>query len=252
MTHPSATSTARLYGDLASLWALFSPPEAYVEEVETFRARLVRHGVPDGGSLLHLGSGGGSIDYHLKRFYQVTGVDISEQMIGQARRLNPEVEYVHGDIRTVRLGRVCDAVLVHDAISYMTSDEELRAVYRTAAAHLRTGGLMIALPEELKERLPRLETTAETRAVGSTVLSVMTTHYDRDPRDHSFETAYVFLVREGDDLRVELDRHVLGAFELEEFLEAIRAAGFSTTVERWELPEWGSEPELPLITAIRL
>ena len=162
MTHSSAPSTPRLYADLASLWALFSPPEEYVEEVETFRARLVRHGVPDGGSLLHLGSGGGSVDYHLKRFYRVTGVDISEQMIDEARRLNPEVEYVRGDIRAVRLGRTFDAVLAHDAISYMTSVDELRAVYRTAAAHLRTGGLMIALPEELKERLPHLRVPFKT------------------------------------------------------------------------------------------
>jgi len=252
MTHAPATSTPRLYGDLASLWALFSPPEEYVEEVETFRARLRRHDVPEGGALLHLGSGGGSIDYHLKRSYRVTGVDISEQMIEQARRLNPEVEYVRGDIRTVRLARTFDAVLVHDAISYMTSVEELRAVYATAAVHLRAGGLMIALPEELKERLPHLEATAETRVVGSTVLSVMETHHDPDPRDHSFETVYVFLVREGDELRVELDRHIVGAFDLEEFLDAIRSAGLSPTVERWELSDWGDVPELPLITAVRL
>jgi len=251
MTHPPASSTPRLYGDLAHLWLLFSPPDEYIEEVETFRARLLRHGVPDGGTLLHLGSGGGSIDYHLKDSYRVTGVDVSERMLELARRVNPEAEYVRGDIRSVRLGRTFDAVLVHDAISYMTSVDELRAVYATAAAHLRPGGLMLALPEELKDRLPHLEPTVETRVVGSTVLSVMTTYYDPDPSDHSFETVYVFLVREGDELRVELDRHVEGAFELEEFLDAIRSAGFAPSVERWELSEWGEGPELPLITAVR-
>jgi SAM-dependent methyltransferase len=89
---PVPMSAPRLYSDLASLWRLFSPPEEYLEEVETFRARFQRHGVPDGGTLLHLGSGGGSVDYHLKQFYRVTGVDISEEMIAQARQLNPEVE----------------------------------------------------------------------------------------------------------------------------------------------------------------
>src|SRR3712207_9202645 len=105
MAHPAATSTPRLYGDLAFLWSLFSPPEEYVEEVETFRARLLRHGVPDGGAVLHLGSGGGSIDYHLKRHYRVTGVDLSPAMLAHARGVNPEVEYLHGDIRDARLGR---------------------------------------------------------------------------------------------------------------------------------------------------
>src|SRR3712207_7142444 len=43
-------ATPRLYGDLASLWLLFSPPSEYAEEVETFRARFRRHGVADGRS----------------------------------------------------------------------------------------------------------------------------------------------------------------------------------------------------------
>jgi ubiquinone/menaquinone biosynthesis C-methylase UbiE len=242
----------RLYTDLASLWRLFSPPEEYAEEVETFRARFRRHGVPDGATVLHLGSGGGSVDYHLRQSYRVTGVDVSEAMIAEARRVNPAVEYVRGDIRTVRLGRTFDAVLVHDAISYMTSVDELRAVYRTAAAHLRVGGVMVALPEELKERLPHLAATAETRVSGNTVLTVLETHHVPDPLAHAFENVYVFLVREGDELRVELDRHVVGAFELEEFLGAMRAAGFAPNAERWELSEWGDGPELPLVTAVRV
>ncbi len=241
-----------MYDDLAHLWHLFSGPEEYVEEVETFRARLGRHGVPDGGSVLHLGSGGGSVDCNLKRWYRVTGVDISPRMVEQARALNPEVEYVEGDIRDVRLSRTFDAVLVHDAISYMTTVEELRAVYRTAAAHLRAGGLMLALPEELTERLPHLEATAETRTSGGTILTVLETHFDADPGDNRHENVYVFLVREGDDLRVVLDRHVVGDFTLEQFLDAIRSAGFSARAERWELSEWGDGPELPLITATRL
>jgi SAM-dependent methyltransferase len=245
-------TTPRLYGDLASLWLLFSPPEEYAEEVATFRARFRRRGVPDGGTLLHLGSGGGSVDYHLKRSYRVTGVDISSEMIARARQLNPEVEYVQGDIRSVRLDRTFDAVLVHDAISYMTSVGELQAVYRTAAEHLEMNGVMVALPEELKERVAALQATAETRVSGSTVLTVLETHYDPDPLDHSYENVFVFLIREGDQLRVELDRHVVGAFELEEFLDAMRTAGFSASAERWELSEWGEGPELPLITAVRV
>ena len=241
----------RLYADLATLWHLFSPPEEYAEEVATFRARFLRHGVPDGGRVLHLGCGGGSIDHHLARHYRVTGVDVSAAMLAQARRVNPGVEYVEGDMRTVRLGRTFDAVLVHDAIAYMTTVDELRAVYRTAAAHLPAGGLMLALPEELTSRLASLRPSVETRVVGDMTLTVLATHHVPEPFEHTFENVYVFLVREGDDVRVELDRHVVGAFALEEFLEAIRAAGFSAAAERWELTEWGDGPELPLIVAVR-
>lgn len=240
-----------LYNELAWLWSVFSPPEEYLEEVETFRRRFRRHGIVEGSRILHLGSGGGSIDYHLKHSYHITGVELSQQMIEQAERINPEVEYVQGDMTSLQLGRSFDAVLVHDAVSYMTSIQELERVYRTAADHLRAGGLMLALPEELKSRVSAMQPTVEKRVAGNVVLHVMTTHYDADPSDNTYETVYVFLIREREEVRVVMDRHVVGAFELDDFLFAIRKAGFTAQAERWELSEWGDAPELPLITAIK-
>lgn len=247
----ATAATPRLYDDLSELWRFVSPPEEYLEEVASFRARLRRHGVADGASLLHLGSGGGSIDFQLKQTYRVTGVDISAAMLAHAARLNPEVEYVQGDLRRVRLGRTFDAVLVHDAISYMTSVEELELAYRTAAAHLEIGGLMIALPEELPARVVPDRPEVWSRTVGKRMVTVIETDYDPDPTDHQFETVYVFLIRDGHDLRVEVDRHVHGVFELEEFLGAMRSAGFDPKAEPWELSEWEPGEEMPLVTAIR-
>jgi SAM-dependent methyltransferase len=240
-----------LYGELAELWPFVSPPENYVEEVRTFRDRFRRHGVGDGARILHLGSGGGSIDFHFKHTYTVTGVDISPAMIAYAARLNPEVEYVEGDIRTVRLGRLFDAVLVHDAISYMTTIEELEMVYRTAAAHLEVGGVMVALPEELRTRMAPDEAEVETTELDGRVVTVIETDYDADPKDHEFETVFIFLIREHGELRVELDRHKVGVFDLQEFLDAMVRAGFEARAEPWELSDWTPGREMPLITAIR-
>jgi SAM-dependent methyltransferase len=240
-----------MYGELSELWPFVSPPESYVEEVATFRTRFRRHGVADGARVLHLGSGGGSIDYHLKQTYKVTGVDISPAMIAYARRINPEVEYIEGDIRTVRLGRAFDAVLVHDAISYMTSVEELEMVYATAAAHLGVGGVMVALPEEIPARVIPDEPDAETRSVGDRVVTLISVDYDENPADHRFETVYIFLIREGGQLRVEVDRHAHGVFQLQEFLGAMSRSGFEPEAERWELSDWKPGQEMPLVTAVR-
>jgi SAM-dependent methyltransferase len=248
MNRPAAT--ARLYSDLSDLWAFVSPPENYVEEVATFRTRFRRHGVPDGATVLHLGSGGGSIDYHLKRTHRVTGVDISPAMLRHAASINPEVEYVEGDIRSVQLGRTFDAVLVHDAISYMTSVEELERVYRTAAAHLETGGLMIALPEELRGRLPPDQAEVDTHEAGDRKVTVIEIHHDDDPLDHEQETVFLFVIRENGAFRVEVDRHRTGVFELDEFTGAMARAGFEPRAEPWELSDWTPGREMPLVTAI--
>lgn len=240
-----------LYSSLASLWLEISPPDEYQEEVASFRLRFQKHGIPDGAEILHLGSGGGSIDFLLKKHYRITGVDSSPQMIAEARKLNPDVAYVEGDMRSVRLSRTFDAVLAHDAISYMTSVADLEAVYRTAAVHLEAGGLMVALPEELRERLAARETSAEIHSSGSRSVTMIESAFDPDPADHSFEVVYVFLIRENGTLRVEVDRHINGVFELDEFLGAMKSAGFLPKAEPWELTEWGDDPEMPLITAVR-
>lgn len=235
-----------------TLWPLVSPPESYAEEVATFRTRFQRHGVRDGARVLHLGSGGGSIDFHLKQWYDVTGVDLSPEMVAHALRINPEVRYHVGDMRTWRGEPRFDAVLVHDAISYMTTVEDLVAVYRTAAAHLPVGGVMVALPEEIPPRVAQARTHVETHTDAQRRVTILELDHDPDPTDNTFENVFVFLIWENGDFRVEVDRHTNGVFEVETFVAAIETAGFEASVDAWELSDWEEdEVPLPLITAVR-
>ena len=49
----------------------------------------------------------------------MTLTDLSEAMIAQSRTLNPDLEHVQGDMRTLRLGRTFDAVFLDaDKVSY--------------------------------------------------------------------------------------------------------------------------------------
>ena len=72
-------------------------------------------------------------------------------MLDVSRRLNPECEHVRGDMRTIRLGRTFDAVLVHDAIDYMTTEDDLRQVIETAFVHCRPGGLAVFVPDHVAD-----------------------------------------------------------------------------------------------------
>jgi hypothetical protein len=47
----------------------------------------------------------------------------------------------------VRLKRTFDAVLVHDAITYMLTEDDLRATFATARAHLQRGGIFVSAPD---------------------------------------------------------------------------------------------------------
>ena len=76
---------------------------------------------------------------------------MSEAMLANSRRLNPGVKHMLGDMRTLRLGREFSAVLIHDAVSYILSEEELRATFATASAHLGPGGVLITVPDWFRE-----------------------------------------------------------------------------------------------------
>ncbi|MHC4615594.1 MAG: class I SAM-dependent methyltransferase, partial [Planctomycetota bacterium] len=54
--------------------------------------------------VLELGSGGGNNASHLKKWFDMTLVDLSPHMLEVSRALNPECSHQQGDMRTVRLG----------------------------------------------------------------------------------------------------------------------------------------------------
>jgi trans-aconitate methyltransferase len=140
----------RFYSDLASWWPLISAPEEYAEEA-AFAASLLRTANPPTRTVLELGSGGGNNAFYLKREFEMTLVDLSEQMLAVSRQLNPECEHVRGDMRTLRLGRRFDAVFVHDAVDYMTTEADLRRAVSTAYEHCREGGLAVFVPDDIAE-----------------------------------------------------------------------------------------------------
>jgi trans-aconitate methyltransferase len=86
--------------------------------------------------VLELGSGGGNNASHMKRTFDMTLVEPADGMRENSRKLNPECTHLKGDMRHVRLGCTFDAVFLHDAVMYMTTEDDLRAALETVAVHL--------------------------------------------------------------------------------------------------------------------
>ena len=140
----------RMYSDLAPWWPLLSAPSDYAEEAASFLAMM---DLPAGErpTLLELGAGGGNLGSHLKAHVKATLSDLSPDMIAVSRRLNPGLEHIQGDMRTLRLDRLFDIVLIHDAIMYRTTEADVVAAVRTAAIHCRDGGTVIVAPDSVRE-----------------------------------------------------------------------------------------------------
>ncbi len=136
----------RMYRDLARWWPLLSPPSEYDEEAADLLGRLPRSAGSQPPTLLELGSGGGSLAAHLKHHYELTLTDRSPEMLAVSRMINPECEHLQGDMRSLRLHRRFDVVLVHDAIMYAVEPADVRATLSTASLHCLPGGLSLSCP----------------------------------------------------------------------------------------------------------
>jgi SAM-dependent methyltransferase len=230
----------RLYSDLAPWFHLLTHPADYAEEAD-FITRVV-DAVADGpaATLLELGSGGGNNASHLKARFTCTLTDLSEEMLELSRSLNPECEHLVGDMRTLRLGREFDAVLVHDAVSYMTTEDDLRAAIETAAAHLRPGGAVVFLPDATREQFsPGTDHGGHDGEDGRSLRYLQWTR-DEDPEDDSYETDFVVVLREpGEPTRVVHETHTEGLFSEATWGRLLEDAGLEVVDPGVEDPNAG-------------
>ena len=221
--------TYRFYGDLAGWWPLISPVEEYREEAAFAATQLASASIPV-TEVLELGSGGGHTAAHLKASFEMTLVDISEEMLEVSRRINPECEHQRGDMRTVRLGRSFDAVFVHDAIDYMTTESELRQALETASVHCRPGGVAVFVPDETKENFEESSDQGGSDGACGRAVRYMEWSWDPDPADTWTLTEFVFLLREsGSQVQAVHETHRLGLFGREDWLRLVADVGLVPT-----------------------
>jgi SAM-dependent methyltransferase len=220
-------SSNRFYNDLARWWPLISPVGDYAGEAAEF-LRVFREAAPSARTLLELGSGGGHNAYYLKSSYALTLVDLSESMLEVSRRLNPECEHLQGDMRLLTLDRQFDIVFVHDAIDYMTTEDDLSAALATAARHVTPGGVALFVPDHLKESFEPSSDQGGHDVPDGQGVRYLEWSWDPDPTDSSAVVVYSFVTRERDGTwQSHAEEHSFGLFTEDEWLRLVAGAGLT-------------------------
>lgn len=141
----------QIFGNYARYYNLLYRDKDYAAEAK-FVENLLEKYAPKAQTLLELGCGTGNHATLLASKYDVCGIDLSLDMLEQAkqRQLNLpptpafKLQFVQGDIRSIRLERKFDAVIsLFHVFSYQTTNRDLQAAFATAKAHLNPGGVLI-------------------------------------------------------------------------------------------------------------
>jgi len=220
----------RLYYDLAYLWPIISPPEEYGSEARVFADIVHDELGPGRHRLLELGVGGGHNLSHLTAGFECTAVDLSPDMLALSQGLNPGVEHHVGDMRSIRLDRVFDAVLVHDAASYLLTEQDLQETFATAAAHLLPGGVLMVAPDWVQETFPDGWVYDWDRKQGDIEVNIQEVMVDPDPADTQVESTYTYTIKKEGETTVEVDTHITGLFSLNTWSGLMGQGGFSVEV----------------------
>jgi ubiquinone/menaquinone biosynthesis C-methylase UbiE len=214
----------KAYTDLAWTESIVCSPEDEIEETELYSKAIKKNAKIEAKTLLHLACGAGINDYTFKKYFKVTGIDISENMLSLAKDLNPEIEYIHGDMRTIELEKKFDAVAIPDSIDYMKTKKDLKKVIRTANRHLNPGGvlLIVAHPKEsFKEN-----NFVYTGKKGNIEVTIFENNYIRKNNDCIYEATIIYLIRNKEELETYIDIHTLGLFDKKTWHSILKAKGF--------------------------
>jgi SAM-dependent methyltransferase len=196
----------------------------YAQEAERVH-ELIEERRPGARTLLDVACGTGKHLEQLRRWYEVTGVDLDPGLLAVARERLPDVALHEGDMRSFDLGRRFDAVTcLFSSIGYTGDEEGLRAAIAALAAHLEPGGVLVVepwlepddwivnRPHVLTVDEPELKVSRMNVSTREGRLAIMHFHY---------------LVGTPDGVQRFEERHEAALFTDEEYRTAFRAAGLT-------------------------
>ncbi len=137
-----------MYTSFAEVYDQLMDDVNYERWADLYREILMAYGVP-AGKVCECACGTGSLTIPLmKRGYQMTGVDLSQEMLWiaaqKARKLGLGIPFVQQDMRKLRLHRQMDAVIATcDGVNYLLKDEDVHAFFTSAWQALRPGGVLV-------------------------------------------------------------------------------------------------------------
>lgn len=226
----------KLYNELAEWWHLLSAPEDYKEEADLFWEVICRYKSTI-KTALELGSGGGNNAFYLKKHCQMTLTDLSPHMIAVSKKINPECEHIVCDMRKVALDHQFDLVFIHDAITYMTTEQDLLKVFETAYKHLKADGLLFIIPDAFTETFkPDTHQGGHDGEKGS--IRYLEWIADKDPSDHLVEVDYVYIIKDDQgQVQTAHDSSVYGLFDQKTWQNLLNQVGFEVFFEPLEHSE---------------
>ncbi len=138
-----------MYQSFAGVYDALMAQVDYAAWAAHYDALMQHCGVKKGAKCVECACGTGSLTLPLKKMgYQMTGVDLSEEMIARAmeraRNEGLMIPFIRQDMCLLQLPRKTECVLATcDGVNYLTKPEKVQQFFAAAFAALKPGGALI-------------------------------------------------------------------------------------------------------------
>ena len=241
--------TPRMYHELADWFHLLTEPEDYKEPAVFYSRVLEKTSLIPVKNVLEMGSGGGNNASHMKARFNMTLTDISEDMLAISHNLNPECEHIQGNMRNLRLGRWFDAVFIHDAISYLATETQLKETFHTAFIHCNPGGSVLFCPDYITETFIK-STETSGHDDGERGLRYLDWTW-AEKNGMGFVSHFVIIIQDGEKVVYYTDEHHGGVFPRQTWLELMNKAGFRNVKAVPYPPKLRERAKAPVFTGVK-
>lgn len=185
--------------------------------------QLIQQQNPGARTLLDVACGTGGHLQHLQHWYACEGLDISSDMVREARLRCATAPITQADMADFNIGQQFDAVTcLFSSIGYVVTLPRMRSAVASMSAHLAPGGVLVVEPWITPERyVERRLTTNISDEPGRKIVWMYVSERVEDT------SVFVIHYLVGDDSGVEYfeERHVMGLFTLEQYRGAFEDAG---------------------------
>ena len=155
----SPVEIGKRYDHVVSDYELKRSKTIGVNYVDKFLSLLsIKSNHPDTKSLLDIGCGTGlPLTKHLVSFgEEVTGIDISTEMIKKSRINNPNATFIKEDISTYKIDRKFDGILAWDSLFHIPLEKQGKIIIKLIGLLKKNGVFMFTTGGEYGEFLSEM------------------------------------------------------------------------------------------------
>ncbi|MFA6012382.1 MAG: class I SAM-dependent methyltransferase [Desulfobacteraceae bacterium] len=222
-----------MYSDFATIStyydALYVNDKEYSLEAAKVKELLAKHGVCLHADLLILACGTGGHISHFKDDYNVSGLDLSEDMLALAKNKFSDLRFHLGNLIDFKLDANFDAMIcLYGSIGFVKTLDNLRASMKRIAAHLRPDGLCLITPWSTVEDFRDIIVVD---AADNPDLKIARMEQVRLKEPKIVEVTFHHLIGKNSDVTYHKQSVEIGLFTRQEYISAMTDAGLHVVEE---------------------